>query len=205
MWSGTVRISIVLSALFFSLLIVAVAAQPVVAVKPQPVTHVNIDFSVVFGVAIEQGKLTNPPAGDTANPCDYPDRTAIFTLISTGTGTLDDRDVAKGLFTSDVSFQMWNFDYVDDSCVPSEFISERLFEDVPGTWRAIATTTTPEFDIQFSNKQEIIHGLMTTRMPDKNPVTIEGLNGYLVIDNKAWIAGSPTGFFDVTLTPIIPE
>jgi hypothetical protein len=54
-----------------------------------------------------------------------------------------------------------------------------------------------EFGIQFTSKDPNNHGLMTSRI--SNPITIEGLNGYFVVNNKAWIAGSPIGYFAVDI------
>jgi hypothetical protein len=195
-----VKTSLVFAALLISFLIVGVDVQPVVAAKPQP-QPVAISFSVQ-GAAIKQGPLVSPP-GTPANPCDYQGRTAIFTLYpAEGVGTVDARGVARGVFTADVVFQMMDFILVNDVCVPGS-PGEILFAgSLTGTWTAkvdpLSPTAVQEFGVQFQSKQPIIHGLMTDRI--SNPVVIPGLNGYLVVDNKAWIAGSPTGLFDVEIS-----
>ena len=201
MCNSTLRISLVLYAVIFSLLIAGVNAQPLVTTNSNPHTNsVAVHFEV-FGGAIKQGAIVSPP-GTPANPCDYQGRTSSFGLIADGVGAVDSRGMAKGPFEAYVIIQMQDFDYVDNICQPASPPGNVIFEGVvSGTWSASVDpelNPTGVLNVQFWGKVPNVHGLMTTKI--SNPLTIPGLNGYLVVENKAWIVGSPNDFFTVEIT-----
>jgi hypothetical protein len=194
------KVSLTLAALFLSFLIVAVNVQPVLAARPATSTPVAIEFSF-DGAAIKQGNLVSPP-GTPANPCDYQGRTAIFHLESAGEGAVDFRGVAKGTFTAYAFYAMADF-YDIGVCVPGDVYGEPLYDGlITGTWKATYNPSTglwEDFSVQFSNKHPTVHGMLTTRI--MNPVAIDGLNGYIVIGNKAWISGAPAELIYVDIFP----